>query len=192
VVALLLGAGLSAGGFVRVYLSTHSVISASAITASLLFIVLTSGFCKLLHVLLEPPAQRPSESRINVLLHCAGIIMGTVLPYCMAKVSSAGRQCLHPSSKNTTDVSTVEVWRGFQTAVALCAGRLRPCQRWHYYSGQLQQCLSSMSVMSGTSRRAQAYVGSLCLQVVMDVSGVAITCTTCTFVLNQLEAGLGM
>jgi hypothetical protein len=44
VVALLLGAGLSAGGFVRVYLSTHSVVSASAITASLLFIVLTSGF----------------------------------------------------------------------------------------------------------------------------------------------------
>jgi hypothetical protein len=30
------------------------------------------------------------------------------------------------------------------------------------------------------------------MQVVMDVSGVAITCTTCTFVLNQLEAGLGM
>lgn len=42
VVALLLGAGLSAGGFVRVYLSTHNVVSAAAITASLLFIVLTS------------------------------------------------------------------------------------------------------------------------------------------------------
>lgn len=63
-VALLLGAGLSAGGFVRVYLSTHSVISASAITASLLFIVLTSGFCRLLHVLVEPPAKASSKSGI--------------------------------------------------------------------------------------------------------------------------------
>jgi hypothetical protein len=50
VVALLLGAGLSAGGFVRVYLSTHNVISAAAITASLLFIVLTSRLYVRLHL----------------------------------------------------------------------------------------------------------------------------------------------
>lgn len=40
--ALLLGACLSAGGFARVYLSTHDLVSATAITASLLFIVVTS------------------------------------------------------------------------------------------------------------------------------------------------------
>lgn len=96
VVALLLGAGLSAGGFTRVYLSTHDVVSATAITASLLFIVLTS------------------------------IITGTILPYGMAKA-------------------------GFDPANA------------------------------GTT-----------IQVVMDVSGVAITCSTCTFVLDQLASGLKM
>lgn len=45
--ALLLGACLSAGGFVRVYLSTQDIVSATAITASLLFIVITSEWdCK--------------------------------------------------------------------------------------------------------------------------------------------------
>jgi hypothetical protein len=44
-------------------------------------------------------------------LHCAGIIMGTVLPYGMAKVSSAGRQCLHISCESTTVYHTVEVFR---------------------------------------------------------------------------------
>lgn len=56
VVAVLLGTGLSVGGFVRVWLSTHDMASATAITASLLMIVVVS------------------------------ILVGTILPYAMAKV----------------------------------------------------------------------------------------------------------
>jgi hypothetical protein len=74
VVALLLGAGLSAGGFVRVYLSTHNVISAAAITASLLFIVLTSGLALLvllqpLNMLMEPTVHVPLKA--SYMLVCA-------------------------------------------------------------------------------------------------------------------------
>mmetsp|Transcript_5742 Transcript_5742/g.16437 ORF Transcript_5742/g.16437 Transcript_5742/m.16437 type:complete len:326 (-) Transcript_5742:998-1975(-) len=94
VVAVLLGTGLSVGGFVRVWLSTHDMASATAITASLLMIVVVS------------------------------ILVGTILPYAMAKVK------LDPAHAGTT------------------------------------------------------------IQVVMDVSGVAITCATCSFVLDQLAAAL--
>lgn len=53
-VALLLGTGLSIGGFARVWITTHDIVSASAITASLLMIVMVS------------------------------IIVGTMLPYAFA------------------------------------------------------------------------------------------------------------
>lgn len=54
-VALMLGTGLSVGGFARVWLSTRDLASATAITASLLMIVVVS------------------------------ILVGTVLPYAMAR-----------------------------------------------------------------------------------------------------------
>ena len=41
-VALLLGAGLSAAGFLRVYITNGSLVNASAISLSLLTIVVTS------------------------------------------------------------------------------------------------------------------------------------------------------
>lgn len=93
-VALLLGGGLAIGGFARVWITTQDIVSASAITASLLMIVVVS------------------------------IIVGTMLPYAFAGLK------VDPAHGGTT------------------------------------------------------------IQVVMDVSGVAITCATCTLVLDQLAASL--
>ena len=154
VVALMLGTGLSVGGFARVWLSTRDLASATAITASLLMIVVVS------------------------------IVVGTVLPYAMAKAK------LDPAHAGTPPPL---LWCFFLQLQWLISRKLSCCAVRGLLRFPVHASHSYYRSLSVRFRQKHsACAAGTTIQVVMDVSGVAITCATCSFVMDQLAASLAI
>ena len=206
-VGLLLGAGLAAGGWVRVYLTNGDALNATAISISLFLIVLTSVVAGTGALAGCARARRAWE---NV---CGSRRASRKLHAVRAEASPAGLpRCCAPDRCPPLQPCSAAVRAG--------AGGRRPRECRHIHpgaGGPGAGGLGAAAPLVGTGARlpctttrapvscspspvlqlpsSPRHPPSPLLvndtpQVVMDISGVLITCATCHLVLDQLAAGL--
>ncbi len=204
-VGLMLGAGLAAGGWLRVYVTNGNALNATAISISLFLIVVCSvvagtGECQLVGVkgtLLHCRCRCATEA--NSMFHaplahpklpCQGasldgwdevtwltqrllcLLLAAGLPFALARAG------IDPANAGTS----IQVHAGCMPQAACRRLLVAPLAVMHFrrYSAIAPRMRPPAHPPSA---------GPPC-QVIMDVSGVLITCATCHLVLDQLAAGL--
>lgn len=204
-VGLMLGAGLAAGGWLRVYVTNGNALNATAISISLFLIVVCSvvagtGECQLVGVK-------------GTLLHCRCRCATEANYMFYAPLAHPKLPCQGASldgwDGHMADATPPVPAPGCRAALRPGARGHRPGQRRHEHPGTRRlhatgcmpqaawsapgcHALLPLKCHSAPRMRPPAHppsAGPPC-QVIMDVSGVLITCATCHLVLDQLAAGL--
>lgn len=204
-VGLMLGAGLAAGGWLRVYVTNGDALNATAIAISLFLIVVCSviagtgkrclqgpqGFEGTLKVLWRAADGRPSLDSLPACLDCldeasswmagvkGGSGQGLSLPWLLLAAGlpfALARAGIDPANAGTS----IQV---IGRAAAAAGSTLLSCRA----TPEALAPHAHAPSLPLTPRPAAPLVAQ---QVIMDVSGVLITCATCHLVLDQLAAGL--